>query len=145
MKNTRGVEAYSHLGNKRNWWLEENAAKAFESMRNHFQSDYQNKNIKFRISDAGRTYEDQARLKALKPRLAASPGRSWHEAGLAIDVDVKYIKKATGLTQQQLEIFMEQYGWKRTVKAENWHFEWHSIIPRKNVKSAIIAIDNNRF
>lgn len=144
MINTRIIDAYSHLGNKRTWWLEKNAAIAFESMRNHFQDDYENKNIKLRISDAGRTYEQQAELKKLKPRLAASPGRSWHEAGLAIDVDVVYIKKATGLTQEQLEVFMGQYGWKRTVKKENWHFEYHNIIPRLNVKDAIKHIENDR-
>lgn len=139
MKHVKNILAYSHLGNKRTWWLEEKAALSFEAMRNHWQDIY---GCKFRISDAGRTYEQQQALKIAKPNLAAAPGKSWHEAGLAIDVDVSYLKEQSGMTQNELEYWMKQYGWKRTVKNENWHFEYHLDIPRNDVAAAIGYIEN---
>jgi len=140
MKHTKVVLAYSHLGNKKTWWLEEKAALAFEAMRNHWQDTY---GCKFRISDAGRTHAQQTALKLAKPTLAATPGKSWHEAGMAIDVDVTYLKEQTHLSQQELEAWMAQYGWKRTVKKENWHFEYHIDIPRNDVTAEIRYIENN--
>lgn len=140
MKNTKVIEAYSHLGNKREWWLEERAAEAFERMRNEWQRV---RKSKFRISDAGRTHAEQVAVKKLKGKLAATPGKSWHEAGLAIDVDVAYLKSVTGMSQQQLEDWMAAFGWIRTVKNENWHFEYHQDVRRFNVGKQIEYIGNN--
>jgi len=46
------------------------------------------------LTDAGRTHAQQAALKAAKPTLAATPGTSWHEAGLAMDLDTGHLGEA---------------------------------------------------
>ncbi len=142
MKNIAYIFCYSHLGNKRQWWLEVRAAKSFERMRNEWQREYPES--KFRITDAGRTNEMQEELYRLKPGLAARPGSSWHEAGLATDIDVEYLKKQSGKTQKELEDWIGRFGFYRTVKIENWHFEYHLDIPRRDVKKAIKYIANNK-
>lgn len=87
------------------------------------------------IAAAGRTYAEQARLyklyKAGKGNLAARPGTSKHESGLALDI--------TRRTPAQLwatqggdpmarkageQIRANDYGWLRTVPSEAWHFSY---------------------
>lgn len=71
-----------------------------------------------RVTSSTRTREQQAalyeRYKAGKGPLAAPPGRSWHEVGLAID--------ARGSAAWERE--MAARGWKRTVSSEPWHWEY---------------------
>jgi LAS superfamily LD-carboxypeptidase LdcB len=71
-----------------------------------------------RVTSSTRTREQQAALfelyKAGKGPLAAPPGRSWHEVGLAID--------ARGGEGWERE--MAARGWKRTVSSEPWHWEY---------------------
>jgi hypothetical protein len=149
MKNTREVPCYYYEGangklyRKTNWWLEDHAARALEAVRNDFQENVA-PGRKFPIVSAGRTHAEQAYLKKIKPTLAATPGRSWHEAGMAIDIAVAYLLK-TFTTQSALEAFMAKHGWIRTVKKENWHFEYHGFWPReKGVTGAIAYIENNK-
>lgn len=146
MKNTARVEYRYPLKRKDgSWskvtgWLEQRAALSFEAMRNEFRRKYGRDLL---VTDSGRTYAQQAALKKAKPRLAATPGKSWHEAGLAIDVAVGY--EYLKLTQKQIEAFMSEFGWVRTVSTEPWHFEWHVHHPRsKGVVSAIAYIGNNK-
>ncbi len=82
---------------------------------------------KLTITDAFRSREEQARLYALKPNLAAPPGRSRHEKGIAIDMDSM---QANELYKSGL---MEKYGFYRPMfppwgggpgkKTEPWHIE----------------------
>lgn len=71
-----------------------------------------------RITSSFRTYAQQAALyelyKSGKGNLAAPPGFSLHESGLAID--------ARG--SPEWEAAMVRQGFKRTVKSEPWHWEY---------------------
>lgn len=71
-----------------------------------------------RITSAYRTREQQAALydayKAGRGNLAAPPGRSFHELGLALD--------ARG--GPEWEAAMSRNGWRRTVASEPWHWEF---------------------
>lgn len=124
------------------WWLENEAAAALEAMRNAYQAEHPGE--KFVISSAGRTHAEQVRLKHDKPTLAATPGRSYHEAGRAIDVAYSYMIGRVFKSQAALEAFMLRYGFHRTVKREPWHFEfWTDASPRLPVTQAIAYIGNN--
>jgi len=82
---------------------------------------------KITVTDAFRSSEEQARLYAMKPHLAAPPGRSRHEKGMAMDIDTAQANQlyASGL--------MEKYGFYRPMyppwgggpgrKTEGWHLE----------------------
>jgi hypothetical protein len=82
---------------------------------------------KLSITDAFRSREEQARLFAMKPNLAAPPGRSRHEKGMAIDMDSA---QANQLFSSGL---MEKHGFYRPMyppwgggpgrKSEPWHLE----------------------
>ena len=130
------------------FWLEARAATVFTAMRDHL--DTLLPGSQFVISDAGRTYEQQAALKKAKGLWAATPGKSWHEAGRAIDVDtaatsaalanilhnkhlvapqyageIALLEKAARRGRQALlEAYMAQFGWKRRILKEPWHFEY---------------------
>lgn len=122
------------------FWLEERAAVSLEKMRNEFKRIYHRD---FLITDAGRTHAQQVYLKKMKPRLAATPGKSWHEAGLAIDVDTGNMISACG-TQGMAEAFMARFGWKRTVSYETWHYQYNQDYPcSRGVTGAIAYIGND--
>lgn len=74
------------------------------------------------ITSTTRSREEQKRLyaryKAGKGPVAAPPGRSKHEHGLAVDINVPEAQ------QQQLEAMMAAHGYVRTVPSERWHFEY---------------------
>lgn len=99
------------------------------------------------IVTAGRTYAEQARLyaayKAGKGNLAARPGHSLHESGLAMDVtrgtDAQKwlthggdpLKVRTGE-----KLRCHAYGWYRTVPSEPWHFAYN---PARDTKRKPLA------
>jgi hypothetical protein len=60
-----------------------------------------------------------------------------------VDVAYSYMIGRVFKTQKALEAFMAEFGWKRTVKREPWHF---ALIGRCNqfrsAKEAIAYIDN---
>lgn len=66
------------------------------------------------ITDAGRTWEQQAHLRWLyetgQGSFAAKPGESPHEAGNAID------------TNERLVEILHDHGWRRPLAFEPWHF-----------------------
>ena len=87
------------------------------------------------VASAGRTWDEQAALRAAYERgegnLAALPGTSLHESGVALDM--------TRGTPAQLwmsdggdpwkpntgeSIRANRYGWFRTVPSEAWHFSY---------------------
>lgn len=121
-------------------WLEKRVAMDLEKARNECLRRY---NDHLLITDAGRTYEQQEQLKKAKPKLAAKPGFSWHEAGMAIDVDMAHLNKLTG-SQEASEKFLAEFGFKRTCW-EPWHFENHKYYSRKQgVRGAIIYVGNDK-
>lgn len=85
---------------------------------------------------AGRTYAEQAALyaayKAGRGNLAARPGTSLHESGLAIDVTRKsglqlwMVAGGSALAVHSGEhLRAADYGWFRTVPSEAWHFRYY--------------------
>jgi len=122
------------------WWLEERVAVDLQAAQAACRKRYGNYLL---IVSLGRTHAQQVALKKEKPSLAATPGKSWHEAGLAIDVDMDHLNKLTG-SQKASEKFLGEFGWIRTVAAERWHFENHKYWPRADgVVGAIKYIENN--
>lgn len=121
------------------FWLEARAAASAERMRNEFKRRY---GMDFLVTDGGRTNAQQVALRKAKPTLAAKPGSSWHEAGLALDIDMGHVNAATG-SQAQSEAFMAEFGWHRSC-FETWHFEYHVDYARsRGVKGAIAYIGNS--
>ena len=100
-------------------------ASKFASMAKEYSD--MNPGQKLRITDAFRSREEQARLFALKPHLAAPPGRSRHEKGIAIDMD------SAQANQLYTSGLMEKHGFYRPMyppwgggpgkKSEPWHIE----------------------
>lgn len=91
------------------------AADAFLKMKSAAAAQ----GINLTLSSSYRSYEKQAYLYKLykegKGNLAAPPGTSKHEKGLAIDV-------ANGIPWVQANA--RKFGWKATVAGESWHFEY---------------------
>lgn len=69
------------------------------------------------VNDGFRTFEDQKRLKAKYGPRAATPGKSLHESGLAIDIN-----SADANALEKLGL-MKKYGFTRPVGGEAWHIE----------------------
>ena len=62
-------------------------------------------------------------------RGAQPPGRSGHNYGLAIDVDLDYVLKRNRLTKKALNSVMNQYGWychrkDHELGHEAWHYNF---------------------
>lgn len=72
----------------------------------------------FSVGSGFRSHAEQARLHALKPRLAARPGRSNHERGLAGD-----LKFASGESSRWLHRNASRYGLRFPMSYEPWHIE----------------------
>lgn len=94
------------------------------------------------IASAGRTYAEQARLYELykqgKGNLAAKPGTSLHETGLALDITRRTpaqlwaTQGGDPMTRKAGEsIRANTYGWVRTVPGEAWHFSYDPKRDRK--------------
>ncbi len=81
--------------------------------------EYQEKTgKKIQINSAYRDPKKQAELYAkIGPPNAAPPGKSWHEKGLAFDINSADANKASELG------LLEKYGFKRPVAKEPWHVE----------------------
>lgn len=69
------------------------------------------------VNEAFRSYEDQARLYREKPGLAAKPGNSTHEFGLAIDINSDNANELEKLG------LLKKYGFTRPIGTELWHIE----------------------
>jgi peptidoglycan DL-endopeptidase CwlO len=149
MKNIKRFPCYFPRDSKNivkvnTWWLRDEAADAFGSMRNAYQALFPG--LKFLITSAGRTHDQQIVLYKQKPGLAARPGNSWHESGCAADLAISIMKAQCGWTQEEFQDFALKFGFHRTVAREPWHFEFHSdAIPRTNAmqKASIKYIGND--
>lgn len=70
-----------------------------------------------KVTSGFRSFEDQERLKKQKPNLAATPGKSMHEYGYALDID-------SGTANQMAAMgLFDKYGIIRPVGNEPWHIE----------------------
>lgn len=78
------------------------------------------------ISSAGRSNAEQVKLYAEKPDLAAKPGTSPHEAGIALDMN-----QASAAHKWLLE-HGASYGWKRPMSYEPWHWQLGSTAAAKS-------------
>ncbi|GIV00974.1 MAG: hypothetical protein KatS3mg014_2589 [Actinomycetota bacterium] len=78
-----------------------------------------------RVTDSYRTHEQQAAAYARKPGVAAPPGSSYHERGLAIDVDAEaYGGYGSPAFRRVVEV-LESLGWHRfDPQGEPWHFSY---------------------
>jgi len=70
-----------------------------------------------------RTYKQQADAHRRKPTLAVPAGKSNHQQGIAIDIDVKTNAK----TYKWLSENAHKYGFARTVSYEPWHWVYFGI------------------
>jgi hypothetical protein len=138
-KHITHFEALYETGEWVDFWLEEGAANELQYMRGQFVKHY---GKELRMTDAGRTHEIQVQLHKEKPTLAAQPGYSWHEAGLAIDFDMGHVNAITG-SQANTEWFFGMFGWKRTC-GEEWHFQYIPVCDTfESVTEAILYIGNH--
>ena len=91
------------------------AADSFMKMKSAAASD----GVNLTLTSSYRSYAEQAYLyqlyKSGRGNLAAPPGQSKHEKGLAIDV-------ANGIPWMQRNA--QRFGWKANVPGEPWHFEY---------------------
>jgi hypothetical protein len=72
------------------------------------------------ISSSYRTQSEQAALYAAKPGIAAPPGQSLHQQGLAIDVDSGWLAAHPEIRQALLSSGWHQFDPQR----EPWHFSY---------------------
>lgn len=69
-------------------------------------------------TDGYRSYDEQVRLKAKKPNLAATPGKSNHGRGLAVDV------AGGSKAIAWLDRNASRFGFRNPIrKKEPWHWE----------------------
>ncbi|MFA4826461.1 MAG: hypothetical protein WC593_15025 [Methanoregula sp.] len=91
----------------------------FEDMAMDF---YDMTGTPLRVTDSYRTNTEQHDLKKRKPYLAATPGRSRHEVGEALDIDQDQIAK---FGQDNWTRLLDKHGFTRPAlsKGEHWHIE----------------------
>ena len=137
-----------------NAWLEESVAADLIRARDHL--DTLKPGSQLILTDWGRTYAQQVALKKAKPDLAANPGTSRHEGGMAVDVAVGELGEALAAilhqySEQQIgddpelarlwqgaqrsrqalcEAYLGQFGFKRVMQKEPWHFDSDRIAGR---------------
>ena len=153
-----------------NAWLEESVAADLLRARDHL--DTLKPGSQLILTDWGRTYAQQVALKKAKPDLAANPGTSRHEGGMAVDVavgelgdtlaailhqydpatwagapaeqvsELQALYAAAQHSRQRLvEAYLGQFGFKRVMEKEPWHFDSDRIAGR-STKELIKHIGN---
>jgi hypothetical protein len=98
------------------------AAEAYKRM----VADAARDGVNIGITDSYRSYDQQvdlARRKGLYSQggLAATPGKSKHGWGLAVDLDLK------GNAQAWMRANGPKYGFHETVSREPWHWEFKGV------------------
>jgi hypothetical protein len=66
-----------------------------------------------------RTYQQQVETKAAKGDLAATPGTSWHELGLAFDLN-------NSAVNSKVVAYLKKYKLYQ-LPSENWHFSYREV------------------
>lgn len=115
------------IGN--NFYLRADAAHDFKRMREAYLADTGDD---LPVSTAFRTMEEQQRLfLQLGPTVAAKPGYSNHQNGIALDLHGLDPKKANYVKRRDewLSANCEAYGWKRSglnfSNKEAWHLDYY--------------------
>jgi D-alanyl-D-alanine carboxypeptidase len=100
-------------------WVEVRTARAFLAMQAAAAAD----GVELWIRSGYRSWEEQewfyAAWKSGYGNKAAKPGHSNHQAGRALDLDLDLAG-----SYDWLERHARQYGFKRTVAGEPWHWEY---------------------
>jgi len=107
--------------------LRPDAAQALETLNTAYKAEF---GVNLSITDSYRTYDQQVVLKGTKGGLAATPGKSNHGWGLAVDLGGGIERSGT-----PQHVWMEQhaaaYGWvnprwaqETGSKPEAWHWEF---------------------
>ena len=94
--------------------LDPNVRELFTGMAKEYKS-LTGKDIP--VSEAFRTYADQAALYKKDPGNAAAPGKSTHEFGLAIDIGRGVSKELDDMG------LLRKYGFTVPIGKEDWHLE----------------------
>jgi len=126
-----GIYGDDHLLPQRMSWLSSYALPSFSLLVSRCMAS----NLPLRFSEMFRTHEQQAKLYQLKPRLAVPSGQSYHEAGLAFDVDVAFLDSRSDTGYNQFVFIASYCGW-RVSKIEPWHFYFPSALRIRSTKSA---------
>ncbi|MGG4438310.1 glucosaminidase domain-containing protein [Priestia megaterium] len=77
-----------------------------------------NGNKPISITDGGRTYAQQVDVKRRKPNLAATPGKSNHEIGTAVDVGPGWLRPLRDGDLAKYGLYKSAIG-----KGEDWHID----------------------
>ena len=106
------------------------AQKALVQMNEAFKLEF---GYDIGITDAYRTYEEQVRLKAEKGHMAATPGKSNHGWGLALDLGTG-INRWDTPQHNWMKTHARKFGWNNPAwaqkgkgKEEPWHWEYVGI------------------
>ena len=94
------------------------------------------------VSDGFRSHQQQINLKKRKPKLAATPGKSAHEYGVAVDIGLAKNGKLVGDIYKKVPEFGRyaqslglEWGATWKTKYEPWHFNfqnWQELADVKN-------------
>ena len=96
-------------------YMRPDAAKAYKAM----QRAAKKAGVNFSVTDSYRDFAAQERLKKEKPSLAATPGKSNHGWGTALDVNVNEPKVYEWLKKNG-----RKYGFDQPMDYEPWHWEY---------------------
>lgn len=96
-------------------YMKPSAAMAYKAMQRAARKD----GINFAVTDSYRTYDQQVALKAAKPTLAATPGKSNHGWGIALDINVNDPKVYNWLKKNG-----KRFGFDQPMDYEPWHWEY---------------------
>lgn len=117
------------------------------------------------ITSAARTHDEQIEMKEERPDVAADPGESEHESGLAVDVCTDGFSGSAFLKSEAGQ-FVHEYGWRygfiirypagksgvTGIPFEAWHLRYvghpHAYIIRQNnlsLEEYIESLEPNKF
>ncbi len=127
------VAALCELASAPGQLLRCDAAAQFDALAVAFTAKFGHSLV---VSDAYRTFAQQAALKAQKPYLAAVPGTSMHGWGLAVDLGGG-IGSGSSAEYAWLRSHAPAFGWDNPawarpsgIKPEPWHFEYVAAGPQ---------------
>lgn len=91
-----------------------------------FLAQFSLENFGVKVTDGYRTREQQERAYAAKPGLAARPGTSLHERGLAVDIEAENVRNEDKLRELMVKrdtvLWLTSLG-LQTIPGEPWHIE----------------------
>lgn len=101
-------------------FLQKEAAHAFNLMANAAFQD----GVHLDINYGYRSLDEQRRLRRVYKGLAAKPGKSPHQQGIAIDLN-KSRKRDTAY--KWLRKNASKFGFYNTIRYEPWHWEYKNV------------------